>query len=148
MYMKFLCEFWSAIETLVVIITEEKLPHCFYWWYGDPLLATSCHCHWADLSCWSGVAYVCLYLHHLDYSDTSPKYWLYCLGVYLASLLLTHQVPDGSRHSRSGVSGLNPGSLGWLWTVSGEDPVWDDSLWTWRFSLSFPGERQARGYRI
>lgn len=54
--------------------------------------------------------------------------WLYCLGVYLASLLLTHQVPDGSRHSRSGVSGLNPGSLGWLWTVSGEDHVWDDSL--------------------
>lgn len=43
MYMKFLCEFWSAIETLVVIITEEKLLHCFYWWYGDPLLATSCH---------------------------------------------------------------------------------------------------------
>lgn len=112
--MKFLCEFSSAIETLVVIITEEKPPHCFYWCYGDPLLATSCH----------ATEQICLVGVELPTSVCTCIIWmtlklllnigLYCLGVYLASLLLTHQVPDGIRHPKSCVSGLNPGSLGWL----------------------------------
>ena len=57
MHMKFPCEFWSALATLVVTITEEKMSHCFYCFYGDLFLANDCHLR-ADLSCWNRVTSV------------------------------------------------------------------------------------------
>ena len=39
---EFLREFWSSLEILVAIIKEEKHYHCFYCFYSDLLLATSC----------------------------------------------------------------------------------------------------------
>lgn len=60
MYMKFLCEFCSAIETLAATITEEKMSHCFHCFYGDLLSATSCPRKICLVGIESPQAYTCI----------------------------------------------------------------------------------------
>ena len=139
MYMKFLCEFCSAIETLVATITEEKMSHCFYCFYGDLLSATSCHRKICLVGIESPQPIPASSVLHLSVSQGLSLPLICVSGQPQADtpMCVTHSCWMESHVPRAAVS--SPGSLGWLWTVSGGDQVWDDSLRTrWLSSAYFP----------
>lgn len=101
-----------------------------WWWHPSWQLIVT----WTQISL-VGIESLGLHLCHLSYTEASPKHHLYCFFVYLASLLMTHQVLDGIRYSES--SSIKSRKSGMVWTVSGGGQVWDNSLWTWWLSSAY-----------